>query len=342
MQLTADWFVGIDWASQTHEICVLDHEGRVCRAAAGASHAAPALQALMEALLERAQGRPASVAIGIEVPRGAVGRAAASSGGLRSTPSTRSRWTGFATGSRSRARRTIDRDALGDRRCVAHRPAGVSTGAAGCAADRAIARVVAGGRGPRRRTGVAVDQSTARFGVSHRAQTCSTLCPAADEPWFWALLRAAPAPDDHRRLSLRRLDRLLRGHRIRRLEAAQVRAVLQEPSVYSAPGVVEAVAAHIAAGAAASRIAWRRSAATRSGIWQVCWTRSKRRNRRRGTSASMLTSPSSAPCQGSGHGSPPGCSLKPRSRWSIEPITCCAPGWELRRSRNRADGGVWS
>jgi transposase len=42
------------------------------------------------------------------------------------------------------------------------------------------------------------------------------------------------------------VDRLLRDQRIRRLEATQVRAVLQEPCVYTAPGVVEAVAAHIA------------------------------------------------------------------------------------------------
>jgi len=71
------------------------------------------------------------------------------------------------------------------------------------------------------------------------------LCPAADEPWFWALLREAPTPAAQRALSARRLDRLLRDHRIRRLDAARLRETLQEPPVYTAPGVVDAVAAHI-------------------------------------------------------------------------------------------------
>src|SRR5205809_378804 len=28
--LTASWFVGIDWASEAHEVCVLDRDGHVC------------------------------------------------------------------------------------------------------------------------------------------------------------------------------------------------------------------------------------------------------------------------------------------------------------------------
>jgi transposase len=72
-----------------------------------------------------------------------------------------------------------------------------------------------------------------------------TLCAAADEPWFWALLEIAPTPAAQRRLSERRLARLLRDHRIRRFSAAQLHEVLQRPTVYTAPGVVEAVAAHV-------------------------------------------------------------------------------------------------
>ena len=72
-----------------------------------------------------------------------------------------------------------------------------------------------------------------------------TVCPAADEPWFWALLAAAPTPTTQRRLSEANLRHLLRDHRIRRLSAADVYRVLQQPAVYTAPGVVDAVAAHI-------------------------------------------------------------------------------------------------
>ena len=65
------WFVGIDWASQTHEVCVLDREGRVC-VRKHVAHTADALQALITELVERAGGDLTKVAIGIEVPRGSV------------------------------------------------------------------------------------------------------------------------------------------------------------------------------------------------------------------------------------------------------------------------------
>ena len=71
------------------------------------------------------------------------------------------------------------------------------------------------------------------------------LCPGADEPWFWALLAAAPAPEAQRRLTRARVDHLLRAHRIRRWRAADVVARLQAPSFPHAPGVAEAVEAQI-------------------------------------------------------------------------------------------------
>jgi hypothetical protein len=71
------------------------------------------------------------------------------------------------------------------------------------------------------------------------------LCPAANEAWFWALLADAPTPAAQRRVSECRVQRLLREHRIRRVSAAEVRQVLQQPTVYTAPGVVDAVTAHL-------------------------------------------------------------------------------------------------
>src|SRR5467141_2369928 len=69
--LTARWFVGIDWATKAYEVCVLDPEGQVCDRRSVA-HSATALQAFVDALLERAHGDASTVAIGIEVPRGAL------------------------------------------------------------------------------------------------------------------------------------------------------------------------------------------------------------------------------------------------------------------------------
>jgi len=72
------------------------------------------------------------------------------------------------------------------------------------------------------------------------------LCPAADEPWLWALLELAPSPGAARRLRPKRLEKLLKEHRIRRLRAEEVGAVLQTPALHVAPGVVEAATEHIA------------------------------------------------------------------------------------------------
>ena len=69
--LTADWFVGIDWAADAHEVCVVDHEGGVVERRE-VTHTTAGLQAFVDALLARAEGNPARIAIGIEVPRGAL------------------------------------------------------------------------------------------------------------------------------------------------------------------------------------------------------------------------------------------------------------------------------
>jgi transposase len=71
------------------------------------------------------------------------------------------------------------------------------------------------------------------------------LVPAADEPWFWTLLRYAPMPTAGEALPIARVRRILREHRIRRVSAETVVEVLRTPSVYLAPGVREGVAPRI-------------------------------------------------------------------------------------------------
>jgi transposase len=71
------------------------------------------------------------------------------------------------------------------------------------------------------------------------------LCPAGDEPWFWALLQRAPTPAAARRLRPGPVAALLRQHHIRRLTAETVLAALQVTPVHVAPGTVEAATAHI-------------------------------------------------------------------------------------------------
>lgn len=239
--LTANWFVGIDWAADAHEVCILDREGRV-RERREVPHNAPALQAFVDALLTRAEGDPSRVAIGIEVPRGALVELCVERGfpvyaiNPKQVDRFRDRFT--VAGAKDDRR---DAQVIGDslrtdpqafRRVRLDHPLVIQL--------REWSRLDED-------LGVELTRLTNQLRdlVYRIAPGALTLCPAADEPWFWTLLREAATPAAQRRLSPRRLDRLLRTHRIRRLEAAQVHAVLQQPSVYTAPGVVDAVAAHI-------------------------------------------------------------------------------------------------
>jgi transposase len=72
------------------------------------------------------------------------------------------------------------------------------------------------------------------------------LSPSADELWLWALVEKAPTPADGARLRPKAVEKTLREHRIRRLDADEVVSALAEPALHVAPGVVDAVQAHIA------------------------------------------------------------------------------------------------
>jgi len=240
--LSADWFIGVDWATDAHAVCVVDATGRVCDRRTVA-HSAAALETLIEALVARAAGEPARVAVAIEVPRGALVEVLVE--------------RGFAV----YAINPKQLDRFRDRFT-----------AAGAKDDRRDAWVLADSlrTDPQAYRAIRLDdprviqlREWARLDEDLAAEVTRltnqlrdviyrgmpgllALSPAADDPWLWTLLREAPTPSAQQRLSERRLARLLREHRIRRLTAAQVRAVLQQPPVFTAPGVIDAVAAHLA------------------------------------------------------------------------------------------------
>jgi transposase len=71
------------------------------------------------------------------------------------------------------------------------------------------------------------------------------LSPAADDPWLWALLKLAPTTLAAHRLRRSQVQRLLRTHRVQRVTADVLLAVVRAPSVYLAEGVREGVGARI-------------------------------------------------------------------------------------------------
>src|SRR5262249_27851739 len=80
-----------------------------------------------------------------------------------------------------------------------------------------------------------------------------TLAPAVlplgrrrEEPGLWPPLERPPDPAQARRLPRRALQAVLATHRIRRITAEALHAVLQEPRLPTAPGTMEAAREHLA------------------------------------------------------------------------------------------------
>src|SRR5215467_14976550 len=69
--LPYEWFVGIDWGSQRHQVCVLDRDRRLVGERT-VDHDGARLAQLTAWLWTVSAGHPQRVAVAIEVPRGAM------------------------------------------------------------------------------------------------------------------------------------------------------------------------------------------------------------------------------------------------------------------------------
>lgn len=236
------FYVGVDWATQAHQVVVLDRQRRVVMERV-IEHTGVALIEWADGLVALAGGDPAQVAVAIEVPHGPVVE------------------TVLERGLHVYALNPKQLDRFRDRYTVAgakddRRDAFVA--AAALMTDRPAFRRLSP-TDPQlvrlrelARAEAELTQELARLANRLREQLLRyypqalTLCPAADEPWLWALLEEAPTPAAARRLTAVRLTRLLRRHRIRRLTADAVLAQLQTTAVPVAPGTSEAISEHLA------------------------------------------------------------------------------------------------
>jgi hypothetical protein len=65
------WFVGIDWGSEHHRVCVLDRDRQIVGERV-VDHDGASLAQLATWLWALCEGQPQCVAVSIEVPRGAI------------------------------------------------------------------------------------------------------------------------------------------------------------------------------------------------------------------------------------------------------------------------------
>ena len=235
-----DVWVGIDWGSESHQVCVLGSDGGQ-RAEKAVKHSGPGMAELVAWLMEMAA--PARIAVAIEVPRGPVVEAlldhafAVFAVNPKQLDRFRDRFT-TAGAKDDRRDALVLASALRTDRAAFHR---VKLDDPLIVRLREMSRMDEElGRELRQRTNQLRDLLLRYFPQLLR------LSPGADEPWLWSLLTIAPTPTGAARLTRAKLERLLKHHRIRRFSPDELQAALREAPLVVAPGVVEAAAEHVA------------------------------------------------------------------------------------------------
>ena len=236
-----EFFVGIDWATQAHEVCVLDAGGQVVQTASVA-HSGDGMAQLLERL-QQLRVPAERIAVAIETPRAAIVDALLGWGGHV-----------FAVNPKQ-----LDR--FRDRHSVAgakddRRDAFVA--AAALRTDRWAFRRLAA-EDPQlielremSRMHAELVQEHLRLASRLRDQLLRfypqalTLCPAADEPWLWTVLARVPTPAAAARVRRSTVRAVLADHRIRRFTAEDLHRTLTVAPLPVAPGTAEAAGAHVA------------------------------------------------------------------------------------------------
>src|SRR5438552_3930716 len=227
--------VGIDWASESHQICILDKDGN--RTEHPVPHTSAGLMALATELAALNPEDPGRVAVAIEVPRGPVVDTLLERGmhvfSLNPKQLDRFRDRHTVAGAKDDRRDAFvladslrtDRPAF--RRVRPDQPRVVEL--------RELSRVEDDLGEELRRLSNRLREQLHRFFPQPL-----TLCPAADDPWFWALLDRAPTPAHAQRLSAKTVAAVLKVYRVRRFTVATIREALQTAALHVVPGTVEA------------------------------------------------------------------------------------------------------
>ena len=237
------WFVGIDWASAEHEVCVVDHSGK-CLGRRSFKHSGQGVSELGQWLRELTGGAPGEIAVAIELTRGAVVETLLERGfavySINPKQLDRFRDRYSVGGAKDDP---LDAFVLADtlRTDMArYWPVRVD--------DPKIIELREWVRMRSELTGDRV-QLTNRMGDQLRRYypQMLELAPEVGTPWVLELWERAPTPKKAAKLRRSSVAAILATHRIRRITAAEVIEILRTPPLYVAAGATEAAVAHIGA-----------------------------------------------------------------------------------------------
>jgi transposase len=237
------WFAGVDWASEIHQVVLVDAHGTV----AGEHtfpHGGEGLSAMCDWLLVTTGAAPDVIAAAIEVPHGPVVETLMERGFLvhainpKQLDRFRDRFT-VAGAKDDRLDGRVLADSLRtDRHCFRLlRPVDPVT-----VELREWSRMAEDLQQERNRLSNRVREQLWRYDPQ-----LLKLTDDAGADWFLALWALVPTPARAARIHHSTIDRLLKTYRIRRIRADKVLTTLRQKPIQVAPGTTEAATAHIRA-----------------------------------------------------------------------------------------------
>lgn len=244
------WFVGIDWATQSHRVCVLDTDGRQV-GERDFAHDGAGLTELRDWLLAQTDAAPAEIAIAIETPHGPVVEMLLEHGfqvfaiNPKQLDRFRDRFTVAGAKDDSRDAHVLGNSLRTDRPAFR----GLAVENPVVIELREWSRMAEELQQERTRLANRVRQQLWRYYPQAIELTDDV---AAD--WFLELWQQVPTPAAASKVSEKTIARVLKAHRIRRFDAPAVLGTLRRKALFVAPGTTEAACAHIQTVAARLRL----------------------------------------------------------------------------------------
>jgi transposase len=235
------FLVGIDWATEEHQVCILNGERAVLEQRKY-PHSGAGIAQLSDHLYELSGGDAACVAVGIETPRGAVVETLVERGfavfSLNPKQMDRFRDRHTVSGAKDDVRDAyVIGEALGTDRHKFHRIR---------LDDPVILRLRELSRSEEncKHDLVRVGNQLRDLLIRYFPQWL-TLDIGMDEPWLWEMLEKAPQPPQAAKQTAAQWQKILKAHRIRRLSGEQIHKALQAAALRLAPGAGEAASEHV-------------------------------------------------------------------------------------------------
>ena len=236
-------FAGIDWATESHQVCLVDRAG-VILGERSFAHSGAGLAALCDWLVATGGARPEAIAVAIEVPHGAVVDTllergfAAFSVNPKQLDRFRDRFTVAGAKDDRRDAHVLGDSLRTDRPCFRHLEADAPL----VVELRAWSRMAEELAEERVRFANRLREQLRRY----YPQALEVTDDVAAE-WFLDLWALVPTPEKARRARETSIAKLLAARRIRKIDAAGVLRILRQTPLTVAPGTVEAAGAHIRA-----------------------------------------------------------------------------------------------